>query len=118
MWVMAEAIDANLEAGIRQAFAKQGLMQSIGASLECVEAGRTTIRLPFSERITQHNEFVHAGIITAIVDNACGFAAITLARGGNRSADCGMDSGRPETVTPMYDSRQWPLNRTLNESAA
>ena len=82
MWVMADAIEANHEASIRQAFAKQGLMQTIGASLVSVQAGCAVIRLPFSAKITQHNEFVHAGVITAIVDTACGCAAMSLAPAG------------------------------------
>jgi uncharacterized protein (TIGR00369 family) len=75
---MAEAIDRELEAAIRQAFARQGLTRSIGATLETLESGHAVIRLPFSEGITQHNEFVHAGIITAIVDTACGVAAMSV----------------------------------------
>jgi uncharacterized protein (TIGR00369 family) len=82
MWGMADAIDTNLEAGIRQAFAKQGLMRTIGASLDILEAGRAVIRMPFSAQITQHNDFVHAGIITAIVDTACGCAAMSLSPTG------------------------------------
>ena len=82
MWDMAEAIDAKLEASIRHGFTKQGLMQTIGARLESVQAGRAVIRMPFSAQITQHNDFVHAGIITAIADTACGAAAMSLAPDG------------------------------------
>jgi len=78
---MADSIDPEHKAKIEQAFAKQGLMNSIGARLESLEAGCARIRLPFSERITQHNDFVHAGIITAIVDTACGCAAMSVATG-------------------------------------
>jgi len=79
---MVEAIDADLAAGIRLAFRKHGLMATIGATLQTVEVGRTTIRLPFSKHVTQHDDFVHAGAITAIVDTACGCAAMTLAPQG------------------------------------
>jgi uncharacterized protein (TIGR00369 family) len=34
--------------------------------------------LPFREDLTQQHGFVHAGIITAIVDSACGYAALSL----------------------------------------
>lgn len=79
---MSEPIDANHEASIRQGFASHGLMQTLHATLESVEAGRAVIRLPFSEHITQHHGYVHAGAITAIVDTACGCAAMTLSTAG------------------------------------
>ena len=34
--------------------------------------------LPFREELTQQHGFVHAGIITAVVDSACGYAALSL----------------------------------------
>jgi uncharacterized protein (TIGR00369 family) len=40
--------------------------------------GEVHIELPFSPAWTQQNDFIHAGVITSIVDSACGFAAYTL----------------------------------------
>jgi uncharacterized protein (TIGR00369 family) len=37
------------------------------------------IRLPFSPNLTQQNNYLHAGAITAVLDSACGYAALTLA---------------------------------------
>jgi uncharacterized protein (TIGR00369 family) len=37
-----------------------------------------TIELPFRTEITQQHGFVHAGVVTTIVDNACGYAALSL----------------------------------------
>ena len=34
--------------------------------------------MPYSPEFTQQNGFVHGGIITAGLDNACGIAAFTL----------------------------------------
>jgi uncharacterized protein (TIGR00369 family) len=38
----------------------------------------TEIVLPFRQELTQQHGFVHAGIITAVVDSACGYAALSL----------------------------------------
>ena len=38
----------------------------------------TEIVLPFRQELTQQYGFVHAGIITAVVDSACGYAALSL----------------------------------------
>jgi uncharacterized protein (TIGR00369 family) len=53
-------------------------MQTIGASLAAVEAGRVVIELPWAKELTQQHGFVHAGMVAAALDSACGFAAFTL----------------------------------------
>ena len=70
--------DPNYETRIRASFAKQKAMQTIGATIGDVHPGEVNIELPYSEHITQQDGFLHAGIITTIVDSACGYAAYTL----------------------------------------
>jgi uncharacterized protein (TIGR00369 family) len=53
-------------------------MSTIGAKPGRVAAGEAEIELPFSERIGQQSGVVHAGVIAAIADSACGGAALTL----------------------------------------
>lgn len=71
---MADAIAER----IRASFARQGLMETLGASLVSAEAGRVVIGLPFSKHLSQQHGFIHAGAITSIVDSACGYAALSL----------------------------------------
>ena len=66
------------EARVRQGFAAQPFMASLGATLARVEPGEVEIHLPVAHGLTQHTGVVHAGAVTAIVDSACGFAAATL----------------------------------------
>lgn len=63
-------------------FAGQTVMTTIGARLMQIQPGRVDIALPFNQKLTQQNDFVHAGIITTIVDSACGAAAYTLMPAG------------------------------------
>jgi uncharacterized protein (TIGR00369 family) len=63
---------------VRQSFAKQAIMDLIGASLTTVEPGVVEITLPYRADLTQQHGYVHAGIVTAIADTACGYAAYTL----------------------------------------
>jgi uncharacterized protein (TIGR00369 family) len=70
--------DANFEARVRESFARQRFMQTLGAMLERVEPGLVEITMPFSDAITQQHGFLHAAAVTAIVDSACGYAALTL----------------------------------------
>lgn len=63
---------------VRSSFVAQQLLVSIGARLASVEPGAVVIELPFRADLTQQHGFVHAGIVTTIVDSACGYAALTL----------------------------------------
>jgi uncharacterized protein (TIGR00369 family) len=53
-------------------------METIGAKLLQVGPGTVQIELPYSKAITQQHGFVHAGIVSTLADNACGYSAYTL----------------------------------------
>ena len=63
---------------VKQSFAKQTVMTLIGGELTRVEPGVVEITLPYRSDLMQQHGYVHAGIITAIADSACGYAAYTL----------------------------------------
>lgn len=67
---------------MRTAFEGQGMMKTLGASLARVAPGEVEIVLPFAPHIAQHHGFIHAGGLTTVVDNAGGFAAMTLMPAG------------------------------------
>ncbi|GIK80576.1 MAG: PaaI family thioesterase [Xanthobacteraceae bacterium] len=68
----------QIEARVRESFARQNAMATIGAKLGNVRAGEVEIVIPFDPRFTQQHGFLHAGITAMIVDTACGFAALSL----------------------------------------
>ncbi len=70
--------DPDFAARVRASFAQQGLMATLGASLELVEPGAVHIALPFSPALSQQHGYMHAGATTAIADSANGYAALTL----------------------------------------
>jgi uncharacterized protein (TIGR00369 family) len=63
---------------VRASFDRQRVMAFLGAQLRAVEPGQTEIVLPFREELSQQHGFIHAGIVTAIADSACGYAALSL----------------------------------------
>jgi uncharacterized protein (TIGR00369 family) len=73
-----EPQDPEFEKRVRASFARQRVMQAIGASLTRVSPGEVEIALPFREEFTQQHGFLHAGVITIIADSACGYAAYSL----------------------------------------
>ena len=70
--------DAEIEQRVRESFARQQAMTTIGAVLDEVRAGEVRIRLPYDAKLTQQHGFIHAGVIAMIADNSCGYAALSL----------------------------------------
>ena len=64
-------------------FDRQPAMKTLGISIARLEPGEVDLSMKYSPGFTQQNGFVHAGIITAGLDNACGIAAFTLMPDGS-----------------------------------
>src|SRR5882724_8415720 len=64
-------------------FDRQRAMRTLGISIARLEPGEVDLAMPYSPDFTQQNGFVHAGIITAGLDSACGIAAFTLMPDGS-----------------------------------
>ena len=73
-----ESKDPNFESRVRKSFDEQRVMRLIGARLRLVEPGLVEIEIVAREDLTQQDGFMHAGIVTTILDSACGYAAYTL----------------------------------------
>ena len=70
--------DAAYKEKIIESFGQQGVMKTLNASILDIQPGRVELKLPYSETLTQQHGFIHAGIVSTILDNACGYAAFTL----------------------------------------
>ena len=77
-----EPRDPDFEARVRDSFGRQRLMTTIGARLLRISPGRVEIEMPFADGLTQQHGYVHAGVVTALVDSACGYGALSLAPPG------------------------------------
>ena len=75
-------MEAHFEQAVRDSFAAQRAMATLGARLTRVDAGEVEIRLPFRSDLTQQHGFLHAGVVAAALDSACGFAAFSLMPAG------------------------------------
>ncbi len=63
---------------VEASFGKQGVMATLGASLELIEPGAVDIGLDWTVNLTQQHGFLHAGVVATALDSACGYAALTL----------------------------------------
>jgi uncharacterized protein (TIGR00369 family) len=67
---------------VRSRFAAQPFMQLLGASVRHVSEGTVTLAAPSRRELRQQHGFVHAGAVAALLDTACGFAALSVADAG------------------------------------
>jgi uncharacterized protein (TIGR00369 family) len=77
-----EPRDADFERRVRESFARQRAMVTFGARLLRVAPGEVEIGFDFDEAFTQQHGYLHAGVVTALVDTACGYAALSLTEPG------------------------------------
>jgi len=74
--------DPDYERRVRESFARQSAMVTLGMRLLRVAPGEVEIGLGFREDLAQQHGYLHAGVVAAAVDTACGYAALTLTESG------------------------------------
>lgn len=74
--------DPEYEKRVRSSFARQAAMNTIGATVTRIIPGEVTLELAFRKELTQQHGFLHAGIVTSVMDSACGYAALSLMEPG------------------------------------
>lgn len=77
MAVLEPGLQQRIRAGIR----RQTLLTTMGVEIAEIASGRVALDLPFRADLCQQNGYLHAGAVTAVVDSACGYAALTRAPG-------------------------------------
>ena len=68
----------NFKQRVRENFDLQPMMKTLGVNLETVEAGKVIFTVQHHNPITQQHGFLHGGGVAAILDSACGYAALSL----------------------------------------
>jgi uncharacterized protein (TIGR00369 family) len=68
---------------VEHSFARQPIMNLIGARLSLVEPGVVEITLPYRADLAQQHGYLHAGVVATIADSACGYAAYSLMPAGS-----------------------------------
>ena len=69
---------SEIDTRVRESFAKQTIMTTIGAEVAAVRPGEVEIVLPFADYLLQQHGFIHGGVVATIADSACGYAALTV----------------------------------------
>jgi len=73
------AIDPDFQSRVRTSFANQSAMASLGITIDALGPGWVDLEFEVPPGFTQQAGFVHAAVVAAALDSACGYAAYTLA---------------------------------------
>ena len=76
--ILPDILAPKVEQRVRESFAHQGLINTLNGKIAHISPGELHIAAPFDECFTQQDGFLHAGIITTLMDSACGYASYTL----------------------------------------
>ncbi len=67
---------------LRRTFARQGAVAHLGIQLVSIGEAEIVLDLPFRPELSQHHGFFHGGIVSTLLDTACGYAALSVAPPG------------------------------------
>lgn len=67
-----------MEQRIRDSFARQSMMETLGARISSITPGEVIITAPILGTSRQQQGFAHAALTFAIGDSAAGYSALTL----------------------------------------
>lgn len=73
-----ETTGPAIETRIRDSFGRQTMMETLGAAMAEVAAGRCVITAPILPTVLQQQGAAHAGLAFSLGDSAAGYAALTL----------------------------------------
>ncbi|MDO6587283.1 PaaI family thioesterase [Salipiger sp. 1_MG-2023] len=68
----------NIDQRIRDSFARQGMMETLGARLRSIRAGAVEIEAPIRAEVSQQQGFGHAALAFGIGDSAAGYSALSI----------------------------------------
>lgn len=77
-----EARNPDFATITRDGFARHGLMRHLGVELVTVEPGFVELQADYRPELTQQHGYFHGGLMGAMADTACGYAAFSLAPPG------------------------------------
>lgn len=72
------SLSPEIAAKVRASFARQTMMETLGAELTALEAGKVEITAPILPGSRQQQGAAHAALTFAIGDSAAGYSALTL----------------------------------------
>ena len=76
-------LDPDRDRAVRDSFAAQSLMATLGARITTLAPGTAVIEAPILPGARQQHGYAHAGLTFALGDSAAGYAALTTMPAGS-----------------------------------
>jgi uncharacterized protein (TIGR00369 family) len=70
--------DKQYEAKVKDSFESQQVMETVGARVLGIMPGQVELEFGYHTKLTQQHGFIHAGIVSTVLDSTCGYAAFSL----------------------------------------
>ncbi|MBN4081032.1 PaaI family thioesterase [Caldithrix abyssi] len=70
--------NTEYEKRVIESFNRQEVMRTVNASILTIRPGEIELEFPYQSHLTQQHGFIHAGIVSTLLDSACGYAAFSL----------------------------------------
>ena len=70
--------DKQYEVKVKESFECQQLMKTVGARVLGIIPGQVELEFGYHTKLTQKHGFIHAGIISTVLDKSFGYAAFSL----------------------------------------
>ncbi|MGI9400285.1 MAG: PaaI family thioesterase [Rhizobiaceae bacterium] len=105
-----KSLSKDIEDKVLASFARQSFMATLGANIEEIKWGQVRTSFSLDPSLLQQHGYLHAGVSTAIVDSACGYAALTTG-----PADCDVLTAEYKTsfLRPASGERFQALGKVL-----
>jgi uncharacterized protein (TIGR00369 family) len=71
-------LDEDVRLRLREASARAAFNGWLGLEVDHAAEGEVELSLPWRPEFGQYSGYLHAGIVSGLIDTACGFAASTL----------------------------------------
>lgn len=88
-------IDSDLLSSLQEINLQAAFNRWSGFEVLDAEAGKVTLAISWRDEFGQYSGFLHAGMIAALIDTACGFAAVTAVRNRVLAAHFSVNCLRP-----------------------
>lgn len=78
MTLQFETRNSEYKQKVIESFNRQEIMKTLNASILSIQPGIIELEFPYQAHLTQQHGFIHAGIVSTVLDSACGYAAFSL----------------------------------------
>ncbi len=75
---VVDEVDLVMVERVLSSFERQRVMATLGVDVVSITRGRVELEMAHDRELDQQHGFLHVGIVSTVLDTACGYAAFTV----------------------------------------